>query len=68
MQDNSHGWSEDSQIKTQAGKEWYYEQIAIASKMGDVKYKMLIAELANYKHETFDEACDRFSDNTGEDT
>ncbi len=45
-----HAWSEDTFINTQAGKEWYYEQLKTAALIGgDVKYKMLVAELANYK-------------------
>jgi len=41
-----HAWKEDTYIKTQAGKEWYYSQI---KDINEVKTKMLIAELANYK-------------------
>ena len=46
-EDDIHAWKEDSYIKTQAGKEWYYEQVANMEQT--VKTKMLIAELANYK-------------------
>lgn len=48
-EDTQHGWDENAQIKTQAGKEWYYEQVKTADSVGSVKYKMLVAELANYK-------------------
>ncbi len=48
-EDTQHGWAEESIIKTQAGKDWYYEQIKQADLVGEVKYKMLVAELANYK-------------------
>ena len=51
-EDDRHGWEEDSYIKTQAGKDWYYEQIRIANEVGgDMTYKQLVAELANYKFE-----------------
>ena len=53
--DNTYGWSEDAYIKTQKGKEWYAEQIKNAGIMGEVKYKMLIAELANYKFKIKDD-------------
>ena len=46
-EDDIHAWKEDAYIKTQAGKEWYYEQVANMEQT--VKTKMLIAELANYK-------------------
>ena len=46
-EDETHAWKEDAYIKTQAGKEWYYEQVANMEQT--VKTKMLIAELANYK-------------------
>lgn len=46
-EDDVHAWKEDAYIKTQAGKEWYYEQVANMEQT--VKTKMLIAELANYK-------------------
>lgn len=54
-EDDVHAWKEDAYIKTQAGKEWYYEQVANMEQT--VKTKMLIAELANYKFvkETSDE-------------
>ena len=48
-EDVEHAWHENTAIKTQAGKEWYYEQVAQIAVNGDVKTKMLIAELANYK-------------------
>ena len=48
-EDTQHGWDENAYIKTQAGKEWYYKQVKMADSIGSVKYKMLVAELANYK-------------------
>jgi ParB-like chromosome segregation protein Spo0J len=45
-EDTSHAWTEDSYIKTQAGKDWYY------SKVGNITcihVRQMIAELANYK-------------------
>ena len=51
-EDTQHGWSEDSYIKTQAGKDWYYSQVQQAETLGEAKYKMLVAELANYKFHT----------------
>jgi len=48
-EDTAHGWDEGSFIKTQKGKEWYYAQIREAEVAGSVRYKMLVAELANYK-------------------
>lgn len=53
-QNDEYVWEEDTFIRTQAGKEWYYEQIQIAEQVGDVKFKMLVAELANYKFEVKD--------------
>ena len=44
-----HGWKEDAYILTQAGKNWYYKQIAMIDAGDSTKAKMLIAELANYK-------------------
>ena len=49
VESTDHAWTEDSYIKTQAGKEWYYKQIEAIGEMGAQKTKMLIAELANYK-------------------
>lgn len=46
--DDEHAWSEESAIKTQKGKEWYYEFIK-TNKVNDVPTKMALAELANYK-------------------
>jgi hypothetical protein len=41
------GWVEGSSIKSQAGKEWYYRQVALIS--NEPYVRMLIAELANHK-------------------
>jgi hypothetical protein len=43
-----NGWQAGTYIKTQAGKEWYYEQL---KQVGEVTpyTRMLIAELANFK-------------------
>jgi len=42
-----HGFEEGTVIKTQAGKEWYYKQVK--NLHDDVRVKILLAELANYK-------------------
>ena len=40
----------DTYIKTQAGKEWYYEQIAsLGLNSEPMRLKEFLAELANYK-------------------
>lgn len=49
VEDTEHAWEESSFIKTQSGKEWYYKQIEAIGVIGEIKTKMLIAELANYK-------------------
>lgn len=43
-----HEWKADSNIKTQAGKDWYYSQIKLLG-INCPQTKMMIAELANYK-------------------
>ena len=45
------GWTTDSVIRTQAGKNWYYEQLRI---IGDTTpiVRLLISELANFKFAT----------------
>lgn len=50
-EDASYGWREDTYIKTQAGKEWYYSMVNSLGKVqaNDVRVKMMLAELANYK-------------------
>lgn len=48
-EDTEYAWKEDAYIQTQAGKEWYYEQIKLIDVVGSVKTQMLVAELANYK-------------------
>ena len=49
-EDSQYAWQEDTYIKTQAGKEWYYDKVAtLGLKPDDVPTKMLVAELANYK-------------------
>lgn len=48
-ENNDHAWEANSYIKTQAGKEWYYEQLKDISDIGSTRTQMLIAELANYK-------------------
>lgn len=46
-EDNQHAWNPDSYIKTQRGKEWYYDMVRDIS---DTKMmQMKLAELANYK-------------------
>lgn len=49
VEDTQHAWQEDTYIKAQAGKEWYYEQVRLLELVGLNKAKQLIAELANYK-------------------
>lgn len=41
-----YGYAENAYIKTQAGKDWYYSQLA---NMNDVSVRMALAELANFK-------------------
>ncbi len=48
-EDNQFGWKDDGAINTQLGKEWYYEQLVEIDRIGPVKMKMLLTELANYK-------------------
>lgn len=42
------GWKEDAYIKTQAGKDWYYDTIKSIG-VRDSAVTMLLAELANFK-------------------
>lgn len=42
-------WDPNAQIKTEKGKAWYYEQLAIIKMMGDNHTGPLLIELANYK-------------------
>ena len=54
-EDNQYAWQEDTYIKTQAGKEWYYMHVANLETQADIlRVKMLVAELANYKFPTRD--------------
>ena len=54
-EDTQHAWQEDTYIKTQAGKEWYYTQVSSLDSQTDIlRVKMLLAELANYKFATGD--------------
>lgn len=48
-EDTEYGWGDNTYIKTQAGKEWYYTQIAMLKAGTPAQTQMLIAELANYK-------------------
>ena len=49
-EDISYAWKADSYIKTQAGKEWYYEQVAMLDNDKDnMRVRILLQELANYK-------------------
>ena len=45
-----HEWSSDTYIKTQEGKDWYYDQIKLIRTDCPIM-KMRLAELANYKFE-----------------
>lgn len=50
IEDTTYAWKEDTFIRTQAGKAWYYEQVADMESSSDTtRTKMLLAELANYK-------------------
>lgn len=54
-EDSQYAWQEDTYIKTQAGKEWYYSQVSSLDSQTDImRVKMLLAELANYKFSTGD--------------
>ena len=46
VEDTTHAWQADTYIKAQAGKEWYYD---IVQGVSDVRVRMALAELANYK-------------------
>ena len=48
-EDTTYGWKPDANIKTQAGKEWYYETMANCGCQDNVIVSMLMTELANYK-------------------
>lgn len=50
VEDNSNGWKEDSVIRTQAGKDWYYD-IVNSNSIDSIVVRVLLAELANYKFE-----------------
>ena len=53
VEDSQHAWQEDTYIKTQAGKEWYYAQVKrLGLTSDDVPMKMVVAELTNYKFTT----------------
>lgn len=43
-----HGWEANGYIKTQAGKDWYYDKVNSLG-VRDVATQMMVAELANYK-------------------
>ena len=48
--DEEHAWAENTYIKTQKGKESYYDYIARAdADKTNTLYKMAVAELMNYK-------------------
>ena len=48
---NKNEWSSEANIKTQAGKDWYYKQIKMINTDCPIT-KMRLAELANYKFTT----------------
>jgi len=52
VEDTTYGWDENSYIRTQAGKEWYYEQIALVGIENNHLARAGFAELANYKFTT----------------
>jgi len=43
----SHGWVDESAIKTQAGKEWYYAQLGAIKEHGDIYLNQLLVDMAN---------------------
>jgi len=43
----SHGWVDESAIKTQAGKEWYYTQLGAIKEYGDIYLNQLLVDMAN---------------------
>lgn len=43
-------WNPEAAIKTELGKAWYYEQLAIIEVMGRIHYEMLLGEMANMKY------------------
>ena len=50
QEDTQHAWQADTYVKTQVGKEWYYDQVASMDSQSDkIRLRMLVAELANYK-------------------
>lgn len=46
-ENTEHGFQADTYIKTQAGKDWYYEQL----KNGMYSHEHMLADLANFKFE-----------------
>lgn len=48
------GWQPGSFIKTQAGKDWYYEQLGYIGE-STPHVRLLVAELANFKFESVDQ-------------
>lgn len=46
---DDHGWNPDAQIKTQAGKEWYYQTLKTEGKEISVFMRMILTEHANLK-------------------
>jgi len=43
----THGWVDESAIRTQAGKEWYYTQLGAIKEHGDVYLNQLLVDMAN---------------------
>ena len=57
-EDRQHAWKEDAFITTQAGKNWYYDQVAdMETSRDNTRVRMLIAELANYKFKVEEQQC-----------
>ncbi len=52
VEDTEHGWSPDSSINTQAGKDWFYQQSRNIESNNDTLLNYLLIELANYKFTT----------------
>lgn len=46
---DDHEWKADSNINTQAGKDWYYSQIKLLGNDATYPVKIMMVELANLK-------------------
>lgn len=48
-EDEEHSWSANSYIKTQVGKEWFYDEMRKRKIKTNVEAQKILAEMANYK-------------------